>query len=205
VGTNYGNQLKRHYFDQSGFAKNAIDTDGRARFGTLSSIFKKYGEQYEFDYLLLMAQGYQESGLNQNARSQVGAIGVMQVMPATGKELHVGNIHQTDPNIHAGTKYIHMMRDKYFNSPEIDPVNQMYFSFAAYNAGPGNVIKMRKLAKKQGFDPDVWFDNVELMMLQHIGREPVQYVSNISKYYLAYKLLDRHKVVVPQASKPPLK
>jgi len=203
VGTTFGNTLYNHYFANPNFAKNAINADGRQRFGSLVEFFKKYAGQYDFDYLLLMAQGYQESGLNQNAKSHVGAIGVMQVMPATGRELKVGDIHKTDPNIHAGTKYIHLMRDRYFNDPAIDEINRMYFAFAAYNAGPGNVIKMRKLAKKQGLDANIWFDNVELVMLQHIGREPVQYVSNISKYYLAYKLLEREKTAsTPTESAP---
>jgi len=179
---------RKHYFADTGFARHALDGDGQTRFQALVGLFERYAQQYSFDHLLLMAQGYQESRLDHSARSPVGAIGIMQVMPDTGRSLKVGDIREIEPNIHAGTKYLDILRRKYFDSPEIDPIDRTYFSFAAYNAGPGNIHRMRMLAKAQGLDPDVWFDNVELVTLQHIGREPVQYVSNISKYYLAYRL-----------------
>jgi len=179
---------RKRYLVDTRFARHALDSDGQARFEALVGLFQRYAEQYSFDHLLLMAQGYQESRLDHSARSPVGAIGIMQVMPETGRSLKVGDIQQLEPNIHAGTKYLDILRRKYFDDPEIDPIDRTYFSFAAYNAGPGNIHRMRTLAEKHGLNPNVWFDNVELVTLQHIGREPVQYVSNISKYYLAYRL-----------------
>jgi membrane-bound lytic murein transglycosylase MltF len=139
----------------------------------------------------MAAQGYQESRLDQNAKSPVGAIGVMQVMPATGKELKVGDIRLTEPNIHAGVKYIRFVVDQYFKDEPMDELNKGLFAFASYNAGPGRVRQLRREAEKQGLDPNVWFNNVERVAAQKIGRETVTYVSNIYKYYIAYKLVQQ--------------
>ena len=149
---------------------------------------EKYGEKYNFDPLMLAAQGYQESQLNQNAKSQVGAIGVMQVMPATGKELKVGDIRVTEPNIHAGAKYMDQLMTKYFPDANFTGNNRTLFAFASYNCGPGNVSKMRKEAAKRGLDPNKWFNNVEIVTAEKIGMETTTYVRNIYKYYVAYKL-----------------
>jgi membrane-bound lytic murein transglycosylase MltF len=158
------------------------------RFQEMVALFKKYGDKYSFDYLMLAAQGYQESQLNQDAKSHVGAVGVMQVMPQTGAELKVGDIHKTEPNIHAGTKYLDQLMTKYFPDAKFDAQNRALFAFASYNCGPGNVKKMRTLAEKRGLNPDVWFDNVEVVTAEKIGRETTTYVRNIYKYYVAYKL-----------------
>jgi membrane-bound lytic murein transglycosylase MltF len=141
------------------------------------------------DYLLIMAQGYQESRLDHNAKSPAGAIGIMQVMPATGKELKVGDIRQVEPNIHAGVKYIRFMIDQYYKDEPMDRLNKGLFAFAAYNAGPNRISQLRKLAAQRKLDPNVWFNNVELIAAEKIGRETVTYVSNIYKYYLAYQLI----------------
>jgi membrane-bound lytic murein transglycosylase MltF len=151
--------------------------------------FEKYGKRYNFDPLMLAAQGYQESTLNQNAKSAVGAIGVMQVMPATGAELGVGDIQQVEPNIHAGTKYMDQLMTRYFKDANFDEQNRTLFAFASYNAGPGNISRMRKEAVKCGLDPDQWFNNVEVITAEKIGIETTTYVRNIFKYYAAYKLV----------------
>jgi membrane-bound lytic murein transglycosylase MltF len=178
----------RNVFGTTRFARNALGVEGRARFDQPVALFRRYGERYDLDHLLLMAQGYQESKLDQNARSRVGAVGIMQVMPQTGAQLKVGDVHRLEPNIHAGAKYLSILRTRYFDDPGIDPVNQIYLAFAAYNAGPGNIRRMQDKARQRGLDPNVWFDNVELVALEHIGRQTVEYVSNIHKYYLAYRL-----------------
>lgn len=188
LGTLFGNMMRDRYFGSTRHARKALDASGRLRFDEMVGIFERYASRYDFDHLLLMAQGYQESRLDQRARSRAGAVGVMQVLPSTGRMLKVGDVLQVDPNIHAGTKYLDILRKEYFRSPEMTPLDQMYFSFAAYNAGPGNIRRMQSLAARQGLDPNRWFDNVELTTLQRIGREPVDYVSNISKYYVAYRL-----------------
>ena len=142
---------------------------------------------------MLAAQGYQESELNQDKKSHVGAIGVMQVMPATGKELKVGDIRTTEPNIHAGAKYMDQLMTKYFPDAKFDEANRTLFAFASYNAGPGNISKMRKAAEKSGLDPDQWFNNVEIVTAQKIGIETTTYVRNIYKYYVAYKLMQESR------------
>jgi membrane-bound lytic murein transglycosylase MltF len=188
-GTAFGNSAVRRYVKDPKFVKNALADDERKRFGATLELFRKYGERYDIDYLLMMAQGFQESGLDQNAKSAVGAIGVMQVMPATGKELRVGDITQIDANIHAGVKYVRFMIDQYFRDEPMTPLNKGLFAFAAYNCGPGRVASVRREAVKRGLDPNRWFNNVELVAADNIGSETVTYVSNIYKYYTAYKLL----------------
>ena len=158
------------------------------RFEQTIALFRRYGERYGFDPLMLAAQGYQESQLDQNAKSQVGAIGVMQIMPATGAELKVGDIHVTEPNIHAGAKYMDILMTKYFPDAHFSEGNRPLFAFAAYNAGPGNIARMRKEAVKRGLDPDKWFNNVEVVVAEKIGIETTTYVRNIYKYYVTYKL-----------------
>jgi len=158
------------------------------RFEDTLELFKKYGHQYHFDPLMLAAQGYQESQLNQSARSHVGAVGIMQVMPATAKELRVGDITLAEPNVHAGAKYMDKLMTKYLSDADFDETNRTLFAFACYNAGPGNIARMRKEAGRQGLDSDQWFNNVELITAKRIGSETTTYVRNIYKYYVAYKL-----------------
>ena len=160
------------------------------RFEATLKLFEKYGGKYGFDPLMLAAQGYQESQLDQNARSHVGAIGVMQIMPATGQDLSVGNIHEIEPNIHGGTKYMSQLMTKYFPDAKFSEADRPLFAFASYNAGPGNISKMRKIATQRGFDPDKWFNNVEIVVSEKIGLETTTYVRNIYKYYTAYKLVE---------------
>jgi membrane-bound lytic murein transglycosylase MltF len=183
------NTLFQKYLKNTKYVKNATSKEERAKFEHAVALFRKYCDQYDMDTLLMAAQGYQESRLDQSARSPVGAVGVMQVMPATGKELNVGDIGQIDSNIHAGVKYVRFMLDKYYGKEPMDALNKGLFTFASYNAGPGRIAQLRKVAKERGLDPNVWFNNVELIASEKIGRETVTYVSNIYKYYLAYQLV----------------
>ena len=156
-------------------------------------LFQKYSAQYDFDWLLMAAQGYQESGLDQSKRSPVGAIGVMQVMPTTAqdKAVNIPDIEKLESNIHAGIKYNRWVVDNFYNEEAIRPVDRQLFAFASYNAGPGRVSRLRKEADEQGLDPNRWFNHVELIAAKRIGRETVQYVANIYKYYLAYQMVIR--------------
>lgn len=175
------------------------------RFEALKAMFAKYGSQYGFDDLLLQAQSYQELRLDQNAHSQVGAVGLMQLMPATGASMKVGDIHQPEPNVHAGAQYMRGLIDRYFPDAKFDTQNRTLFAFASYNAGPGAIARMRKIAVQEHLDPDRWFDNVERVTAAHIGQEPVRYVRNIYKYYIAYRLLEERQQSVDaaqQAKKP---
>jgi membrane-bound lytic murein transglycosylase MltF len=189
LGTAFGNQIERKYLVNTSYAKNATSEEGRKQFQTVVDLFRKYSDQYQVDFLLMAAQGYQESQLRQDAKSQVGAIGIMQVMPATGKELNVGDITQIDANVHAGVKYMRFMIDRYYANEPMDALNKGLFTFASYNAGPGRVRQLRREAEKQGLNPNIWFGNVERIASERIGRETVTYVANIYKYYIAYRLV----------------
>jgi len=161
----------------------------RKRFEQTLALFQKFGSQYGFDPLMLVAQGFQESQLNQNARSHTGAIGIMQLLPATGKEMDVGNISTAESNIHAGAKYMDQLISKYFSDAHFEATDRSLFAFASYNAGPENIAKMRKEAASRGLNPDKWFNNVEVVVAEKIGAETTTYVRNIYKYYAAYKLI----------------
>jgi len=174
--------------------KQATSKGEIKKFEQTIEFFRKYGAKYDMDSLLMVAQGYQESLLDQNARSDVGAIGVMQLMPATGHEMNTGDITQLEPNIHAGIKYVRLLRDQFFESQPMDERNKILFSFAAYNAGPARVQKLRKEAEQRELNPNVWFNNVEIIAARRIGEETVTYVANIYKYYFAYKLIEEQRV-----------
>ena len=165
--------------------------------------FRRYGKQFDFDPLMVAAQAYQESGLDQSKRSHVGAVGVMQVMPTTAadRRVNIKDIEKLEQNILAGTKYLRLLEDDYFNDPGISKVDKMLFTFAAYNAGPARIQGLRRDAPKHGLDPNKWFQNVEVMASRRIGRETVQYVSNIYKYYLAYQLVIGDTQTKEQAKK----
>jgi membrane-bound lytic murein transglycosylase MltF len=189
-GDAFRNVVERRYLQSVTYAKNAAADTERQKLLAVIELFKKYGAQYNVDYLMMAAQGYQESTLDHTVRSPVGAIGVMQVMPPTGKELNVGDIRQIEPNIHAGVKYMRFMIDQYFKDEPMDDLNKGLMAFAAYNAGPGRLRQLRSETAKRGLDPNVWFGNVERVASERIGRETVTYVGNIFKYYVTYRLLN---------------
>lgn len=194
----YASHLKRqgvlnYLRQQQGLRVKALKDAGASadvqRFEQMLALFQKYGPKYGFDPVMLAAQGYQESQLDQQAKSHVGAIGVMQIMPATGAELKVGDIRVTEANIHGGAKYMDQLMTRYFKDAKFDAPNRALFAFASYNAGPGNIAKMRKEAEKRGLNPDKWFNNVEMVTAEKIGIETTTYVRNIYKYYTSYKLM----------------
>ena len=181
--------IERRYLETGKYAKSATSGAERKKFMDMVALFKKYGAQYQLDYLLMAAQGYQESTLDQNASSHVGAIGVMQIMPATGADLKVGDIRQLEPNIHGGVKYMRFMMDQSYKDEPMDELNKTLMTFASYNAGPGRMRQLRRETEKRGLNPNIWFGNVERVASERIGRETVTYVSNIYKSYIAYRLV----------------
>jgi membrane-bound lytic murein transglycosylase MltF len=189
-GTLLGNILFKRYLQDNKWARNSLSQEEIKKFQEVVNLFKTYSERYGFDYLMTVALAYQESQLDNSRRSHVGAVGIMQLMPATAADKNVGipDIKELEQNIHAGHKYLRFIQDRYFNDPQFDTLNRYLFSFAAYNAGPAKVNRLRKEAKENGLDPNVWFQNVEIIAAKRIGRETVQYVSNIYKYYISYKL-----------------
>ena len=192
-GTLFGNILINRYVDNFKFVKHATSKKEIEKFKKVVEFFQNYADKYDLNYLLMVAQGYQESQLDQRKKSRVGAIGIMQLMPATGKEMKVGNIKKAEANIHAGIKYHRWLIDHYFKDEPMDELNKALFAFAAYNAGPNRIRSLRKAAAKRGFDPNVWFHNVEVLAAEKIGSETVTYVTNIFKYYVAYKLIQEKK------------
>ena len=188
-GTAFGQQLLAKYTGSTYMLKQAVSESGMKRFQETAETFRKFSSQYSVDYLLMMAEGYQESGLNQNVKSPVGAIGVMQLMPDVGKEMNVGDITQETANIHAGIKYFRSLLDKLYANEPMNDLNKVLFTFASYNCGPNRVKQLRAEATQKGLDPNVWINNVEVIAAARVGAETVTYVSNIYKYYIAYKLI----------------
>lgn len=195
-GTLMGNILFKRYLKENKWARNALSPEELKKFHTVVNLFKQYADQYDFDYLMTGALAYQESQLDNSKRSSVGAVGIMQILPATAADKNIGipDVGKLENNVHAGHKYLRFLQDRYFNDPSIGTLDRYLFTFAAYNAGPAKVSALRREAEKRGLDPNVWFGNVEVIAAQKIGRETVQYVSNIYKYYIAYKLArDEHE------------
>jgi membrane-bound lytic murein transglycosylase MltF len=201
-GTSLGNVLFKRYFGNTRWIKNPLADPERRKLGKFVSLFKKYGGRYGFDYLAIAAQAYQESGLNHNMRGPGGAVGIMQLLPSTAADPNVGirNIYKAENNIHAGIKYLAFLRDTYFEDPQLSEADRLAFVWAAYNAGPAKVARMRKRATRMGLDPNQWFENVEYAALKVVGRGTVRYVANVYKYYVAYSLMrdliDQQKAVV---------
>ena len=190
-GSLMGNIFFKRYLKDTKYIKNSLSEVELEKFEAMVRLFQKYADQYDFDYLMMAAQAYQESGLDQGRKSHVGAIGVMQVLPTTAadRNVNIAEIEKLANNIHAGTKYMRFIVNRYYKNEPMDDLNKMLFAFASYNAGPAKVNRLRKKATAMGLNPDVWFDNVEIAAAKVIGRETVQYVSNIYKYYIAYKMI----------------
>jgi len=190
-GTLKGNILYKRYLQNTKWVRNALAEKEFQRFEDAVDFFKRYSQQYNFDWLMVAALAYQESGIDQTKRSRAGAVGVMQLLPSTAGDpnVNIRNIDVMEHNIHAGVKYLRFLHDRYFKNEPMDVLNKMLFTFASYNAGPGRVIKLRREAQQSGFDPNIWFRNVEIIAARRIGRETVQYVSNIYKYYIAYRFI----------------
>jgi membrane-bound lytic murein transglycosylase MltF len=190
VGTSFGSTLLRRYLQNTKWVKNSTSAEDMKKFEANLALFQKYAGEYSFDYLMIAAQGYQESLLDQSKKNPSGAVGIMQVIPknAAASPISIPDVGTPDGNIHAGVKMLRSISDTYFNDPKIDSLNKTLFVFASYNAGPNRIAKLRKEASGMGLDPNVWFGNVELVASKDIGQETVTYVANIYKYYIAYKL-----------------
>lgn len=187
-GTLTANVLLNRYLRDNTWVRNPLAGDDRRRFESMVELFRTFGDRYGFDHLMLTAMAYQESRLDQSRRSSAGAVGVMQIKPATAADPNVGitGIEELENNIHAGTKYLAFLQNRYFSDPEIPELDRHLLAFAAYNAGPARVAKLRKEAAEAGLDPNQWFGHVEHVAARRVGRETVQYVGNIAKYYIAY-------------------
>jgi len=194
-GSLIGNMLLKRYLKSTKYVKNSLNEAEMQKFQQMVELFQHYAEQYDFDYLMMAAQAYQESGLDQTRKSHAGAVGVMQLLPTTAadRNVNVAEIEKLENNIHAGTKYMRFIVNRYYKDEPMDDVNKMLFAFASYNAGPAKVSRLRKKTAAMGLNPNVWFHNVEIAAAKVIGRETVQYVSNIYKYYIAYRIVTEQR------------
>ncbi|MFN2343176.1 MAG: transglycosylase SLT domain-containing protein, partial [Desulfonatronovibrio sp.] len=190
-GTMLGNIYFRRHFQNADALKDPTDLEKWDKLLKYKDIIRKYADMYDFDWLLILAMAFQESGLDQSRKSHAGAVGIMQIKPSTARDPNIGieNIYDVENNIHAGVKYLDFLRDRYFSAEEIRPRDRVRLALAAYNAGPARINQVRNLARETGLDPDRWFRNVELAALRNIGQETVRYVSNINKYYVLYQAL----------------
>jgi membrane-bound lytic murein transglycosylase MltF len=196
VGTSFGNTMVRRYLENTKWVRNSTSKEELDKYLKMVSIFQKYATEYDLDYLMLVAQGYQESRLNQAQQSPRGAVGIMQVMPrlAAASPIYINNVRSAEGNIHAGAKMMRNIADTYFKDQNLDPMNKTLFVFASYNAGPARIARLRQKATEMGLNPNVWFENVELVAAKEIGQETVTYVGNIYKYYVAYKMALEHSL-----------
>jgi len=195
-GSTIGNMTYDKWLKNKKRLRNAQSPEALAKLNNFRSLFKKYGEMYNLDWLLLSAQAFQESQLKQETVSHAGAVGLMQVLPSTAKgpPINITEIKKSvDNNVHAGAIYMRYLIDNFFAGEQMDSLNRHLFALAAYNAGPGNIRKIRSEARKIGLNENEWFNNVEVLAARHIGVVPVQYVSNIYRYYRSYQALQLYK------------
>ncbi|MFO0996637.1 MAG: transporter substrate-binding domain-containing protein [Alphaproteobacteria bacterium] len=167
--------------------RNPLGPDDRDRLAELAPHFRENGQRRDFEWRLLAAVAFQESGLNQAVVSNRGAVGIMQLLPSTARELGYADISSVEHNIAAGTAYLDHLRRSHFVDPAITRPDQIYFTLAAYNCGPARVQELRRLAKENGLDPNRWFGQVEQEALRVVGEETVRYVANIHRYFIAYE------------------
>ena len=195
-GTLLGNIFFNRYFKDSKWIANPVGEEYWNRLDELRGVFQKYGNMYGFDWLALAAVGFQESRLDQSRRSKAGAVGIMQMKPSTAadKNVAVTPIDTVDKNVHAGAKYLDFLRNRYFSDPEIPDQARFDFTLAAYNAGPSRIAGLRREAAEKGYDPNLWFSNVETIAAARVGSETVRYVANINKYYMAYTMHYRNRL-----------
>lgn len=172
------------YFGNTRWITNPFAEGSKSK---LVNHFEKEAAAFGLDWLQLMAQGFQESGLNPDARSPSGAVGIMQILPSTAEWLEIPNYRETGGNIRTGAKYMSMQMESFAKEPAVSPEDRFFFALAAYNAGPGRLGKYRKRARELGYNPDRWFGEVERVALRSGNLETTMYVRNIVNYTMAYK------------------
>ena len=189
-GTLLGNILIERYLENITWVRNATSEASLARLRPTLELFRAGGEAANLDPLMLVAQAYQESELDHSKKSPAGAVGIMQVKPSTAADKNVGidDISSPAENIRAGALYMRFLMDRYFAGEDMDGVQQWLFALAAYNAGPAKIQRLRRQAEAEGHDPNLWMENVELIVARKVGRETVNYVRNVFKYYVAYRM-----------------
>lgn len=194
LGTETGNVIRNRYLGNPKRVSSALAKDRIAALTSNAAVFRKYADEYGFDWLQLAAQAYQESKLDNDIVSRAGAVGVMQVLPSTAAAMGVKDFRTLDGNVRAGTRYMRKLADE-FDDGNIDSMNRWLLALASYNAGETRIRKLRKRAAANGLDPNRWFDNVETEVRKSVGSETVNYVRRVMQYYLAYRLsFDREQL-----------
>jgi membrane-bound lytic murein transglycosylase MltF len=194
-GTLLGNTFGHKYFDDLSRLNSIYFDTAAQRISQYDAPLKKYAKEFGFDWRLLDAQCLQESRFDQGIVNPWGAIGLFQIKQATADEpyVDVGPIRGAenfDNNIHAGVKYLAWLKKSFFDSQkDLADEEKLRMMLAAYNAGPTRVQEAIAKAKEMGLDPNLWFRNVELAMLELGAPEPVIYVSEINKHYVGYVLM----------------
>lgn len=204
-GTLVGNVLIDRYFGNLHWVRNSTSDSGLHILQSLLDDFRASAEENGLDPLMLAAQAYQESELDHSKRSPAGAVGIMQIKPSTAADPNVGigDISAPADNIRAGARYMRFLMDRYFSTDEIPELQRWIFALAAYNAGPARIQRLRRQAEAEGYDPNVWLDNVEIIAARRIGRETVRYVRNVFKYYVAYQLATENRLAHQAATDAP--
>ena len=160
-----GNPLELHYEILRSTAAGTIgsqygDTAGLARW---SELIRSAGAEIEWDWRLLASLICQESRFKPGVVSHAGAVGLMQVMPSTGRRFGIDVKASPVENIIAGTLYI-LKLEKIFEEKVTDSLERKKFILASYNAGPGHVLDAMKLARKHGMNPEKWEGSVEVWL-----------------------------------------
>lgn len=187
--TLYSDMTLRGLLARSDQMSNILAPDPLGRLATIRKVLEQQADKYGLDWLMLAALAYKESGLNAGVRSERGAVGIMQLLPSTGGEVGIrgARLASLEGNVEAACRYMRLILDTYFNDPGLDVLNRHLFALAAYNAGPNRVQAIRAKAEAAGLDPNVWFGNVEQLVANEVGQGPINYVSTIYKYYVAYR------------------
>lgn len=185
----YSDLSLRQYLLQSDSLSNILAPERVGRLNQIRQVLQKYAKRYDLDWLMLAAMAYKESGLDPTARSPGGAVGLLQLLPTTGKAVNITGerLASLDGNVEAACRYLRHMLDTYFNDPKLDRLNRHLMVFAAYNAGPNRIQRLRSKAAAQGLDPDQWFGNLDQLVANEVGQIPITYVGTIYKYYVAYR------------------
>ncbi|KMQ73907.1 membrane-bound lytic murein transglycosylase MltF [Marinobacter subterrani] len=157
-------------------------------------LFREYAREYNIDWRLLAAMGYQESHWRPNAVSPTGVRGLMMLTRNTASHIGINNRLDAEESIQGGAKYFRIVHEKI---PErIPEPDRSWFALASYNVGFGHLEDARRLTESAGKDPDRWMDVKEFLPLlaekewytktrfgYARGNEPVAYVQNIRRYY----------------------
>ena len=194
--------LYKRYFATHQIAPHHKSKYAMIRKGGISPfdpLFKKESKRLGWDWRILAAIAYVESGFNPDIESEVGAYGLMQIIPETANTYNVSDYFLPDSNIYAGAQYLKYL-DNYFTEQAVDSTEKIKFILASYNAGPGHILDAMRLAQKNGKDPHKWDDNVDFFLLNknkpEYYKDPVVkngYANGTQTYKYVQQVLDTYR------------